>query len=218
MRIETERKYLVTRDDAFPNEDAMTRAFTATPFTITPKGTIVHKDRYYDDARLSLTRAGFALRRRMGEGRVTAALKTLGTVQGGLHVRGELEAEFETDASSWDAWPESIAQHVRTVCDPRSVNALMELEVERTLYGVQQDGTTVATLSFDAVVAKRPRSDARTAWREVEIEAAGDTASDEANDTLAAIGTTVETLLPLEPTLDTKLQRAQAAWLPGQDA
>ena len=218
MRIEAECKYLVTEqtETEFPEARELEVILSSAGLGLHPLGTAVHKDRYYDDARLSLARAGFALRRRMGEGKFVATLKTLGEVRGALHVRGELEEEIPLDAATWDAWPNTIAETVRTVCDPRSLNAVMTLEVERASYQVTQGLQEVAVLSFDHVTAQRPRSEQVVAWREVEIEATphaqevSDTSTEEQHDLLVPIGNLVASLIPTEPTLETKLQRAQS--------
>ncbi len=218
MRTETELKFLVMAkpregsmepgDVATPDPSLIARALRGTGYCAVAHGGIVHKDRYYDDARLSLARSGFALRRRMREGQVIATLKTLGTVRGARHERGELEVPLDRDASAWDAWPDAIDQYLRTVCDPRSLKSLMELVVTRHDVAVARDGHHVATVSLDAVTAARPNRPETASWLEIEIEHASNGA-DETRDELAAIAASLASHLHLEPSGITKLERAR---------
>ena len=209
MKTERERKYL--REDGDPPEPADLAAHLAPwGLTVGEVARAVHKDRYYDDPRLSLQRVGFALRRRTGEGRVVATLKTLGTVRDGEHVRGELEVVLDADAPQ--GWPTELADAVGTVTDPAALHVVMSLDVERRDLPVLHGGVRVATLSFDDVTARKPGQDRRAAWREVELEWA-EAAPADAGTALEGAAEALATAYGWTPSDRTKLERAHAQLL-----
>jgi inorganic triphosphatase YgiF len=210
--VETEAKYSLATEEV-PQAEELDAAFAAVGLTVGPVRTVVHKDRYYDDARLSLARSGYAVRRRMAEGELLATLKTLGVVQGAVHRREEIELPIPATADAWDPWPEPIAERIRTVTDPRGLRGTFELVIERTSFEIREGDRRVAVASFDAVAARKPQGERSAHWNELEVEIA-----DEAGDPAALLDRAADALgrlLPLVPSQQTKLERAQAVLLLG---
>lgn len=206
----TERELKFSRSDQHvPSAAELAPALEAEGLSLGAASRVVHEDRYYDDARLSLSRAGLALRQRMAQGRVLAALKEAGRVQGALHRRDELELPVPEDATAQDPWPEAIAERIRTVTDPRSLKPLFRLRTERVRFPVLQGETPVAELAFDAVEARRTHGERSAHFDELEVEAAGEEEI-EGDDPLERIARALETLMPLVPSSHTKLERARA--------
>ncbi|MEX2501073.1 MAG: CYTH domain-containing protein, partial [Trueperaceae bacterium] len=114
MPTETELKFSRV-DEHVPSEMELAAAFEAAGLRVGPAKRVLNVDRYFDDARASLARVGYALRTRMSDGAMLATLKTLGSVEGALHRRDELELPLPEDASGADPWPEAIAERVRMV-------------------------------------------------------------------------------------------------------
>ncbi len=229
MATETELKFSLTTD-AVPDSAELTPAFEAVGLALGAVRHRVLKDRYYDDARLSLARAGLALRRRMADGALLATLKSLGSVAGPLHRREEIELPVPDDAAAWDPWPPEIAERVRTVTDPRALRSTFELTTERTTLEVRQDGRAVATVAFDDVAARRPAAERSVHWNELEIESADDGSDDGAGavsdagsgagavavaEILARAAEAVGTVVALVPSSHTKLERARALLMLG---
>lgn len=218
MATETEAKYSLMTEHV-PSAAELAAALAEVGLETGPARHVVNKDRYYDDARLSLARSGFALRRRMADGRLLATLKTLGTVQGAVHRRDEIELPIPDDADPWDPWPAPIADQVRTVADPRSLRGTFELVVERVSFELIERGRPVAVASFDDVAARRPSAGRSVHWNELEIETApAGTASlgaDAVSDVLDRAATAIDRVVTLVPSSQTKLERAQALLLLG---
>lgn len=243
MATETEAKYSLMSEHV-PSEAELAAALAEVGLETGPARHVVNKDRYYDDARLSLARSGFALRRRMADGRLLATLKTLGTVDGAVHRRDEIELPIPDDADPWEPWPTPIADRVRTVADPRSLRGTFELVVERVSIELIERGRTVAVASFDDVAARRPSAERSVHWNELEIEsvagsaASGDAASGDAGagdaasadaasgratpltheavaDVLERAATAIDRVVTLVPSSQTKLERAQALLMLG---
>lgn len=191
-----------------PSGAELDAAFADTGLEPGPLRRATNVDRYYDDARLSLSRVGYALRTRMAEGAMLATLKTLGTVEGALHRRDELELPVPEGATAADPWPPEIADRVRMATDPRTLVRAVELTTERATFEVRHEGRTVATVAFDEVEAKLPNSERTAHWSELEIEG-----EDEA--TLHCVSAALEGLLTLVPASQTKLERARAVLLLG---
>jgi inorganic triphosphatase YgiF len=210
--VETEAKYSLATDEV-PQPEELDAAFVAVGLRVGPPTTVVHKDRYYDDARLSLARAGYAVRRRMAEGELLATLKTLGTIQGALHRREEIELPIPESSDPWDPWPEPIAERIRTVTDPRGLRGTVELVIERTSFEVREGDRTVAVASFDAVAARKPQGERSAHWNELEVEVAPDAPDPEA--LVARAAEALGRLMPLVPSPQTKLERAQAVLVLG---
>jgi inorganic triphosphatase YgiF len=166
------------------------------------RGTAVHVDRYYDDDAGALAAAGVALRRRETGGTTLAAVKTLGTVEGALHVRDEIEA-----AVVGDDWPVPIARRLAEHVALWQLRPRVELTTERTTYQVVHEGRPVALLAFDEVRARTPGAEREALFAEAEVEALGDPTSDAV---LAGAAEVVERVVRLTPSAVTKLQRAEA--------
>ena len=107
MSAERELKFSLV--DRPPPEADLVAVAAPGPYAFVPMGMARHLDRYFDDDEGSLAAAGVALRRREAEGGALAALKTMGTVVGALHVREELEAPM-----AGDDWPMPVARRMAT--------------------------------------------------------------------------------------------------------
>jgi len=228
MATETEAKYSLMSEHV-PSAAELSAALAEVGLETGPARHVVNKDRYYDDARLSLARSGFALRRRMADGQLLATLKTLGTVEGAVHRRDEIELPIPDDADPWEPWPTPIADQVRTVADPRSLRGTFELVVERVSFELIERGRAVAVASFDDVAARRPSAERSVHWNELEIETVpADTASASSAtagtapqgagadaDVLERAATAIDRVVTLVPSSQTKLERAQALLMLG---
>lgn len=219
MATETEAKYSLMTEHV-PSAAELAAALAEVGLEAGPASRVVNKDRYYDDARLSLARAGFALRRRMADGQLLATLKTLGTVEGAVHSRDEIELPIPDDADPFDPWPPAIADQVRTVADTRSLRGTFELVVERVSFELLDRGRAVAVASFDDVAARRSSAGRSVHWNELEIESrppASD-APRPAADAAAVLdraASAIDRVVTLVPSSQTKLERAQALLLLG---
>lgn len=205
MASERELKYSLM-DDHHPSAAELRAALQPAGFEVGQPRRIDQQDRYFDDARLSLSRAGLALRRRMGDGRILATLKSAGAVDGALHEREEIEAEIEERG-----WPAPVRERVEAVADPAGLKPVMEIDTDRLRYAVTRGGESLAILTFDAVEARYPQSDQSVLFDELEIEAVGDTPV----ATLEAIAAALDGLLRLTPNANTKLDRARALLMLG---
>jgi inorganic triphosphatase YgiF len=222
MPTETELKFSLTSDEV-PSPTEFAAGFEAVGLRLGPVRHTVVKDRYYDDARLSLARAGLALRRRMADGELLATLKTLGDVDGALHRREELELPLAADADPWNPWPGEIADRLRVVTDPRSLRSTIELTTSRTVIDVREGERTIAVASFDDVEARRGSGGRTAHWNELEIErpqggddeAAATAAADAAQAALERAADGFRALLALVPASSTKLERARALLMLG---
>jgi inorganic triphosphatase YgiF len=214
MATETELKFSLTSDEV-PSAAELAPGFEALGLRLGPARHQVVKDRYYDDARLSLARAGLALRRRMADGEVLATLKTLGAIQGALHRREELELPLPEDAEAWNPWPAEIAERVRMVTDPRALRGTIELTTERTIVEVRDGDAAVAVASFDDVEARRGGGERTVHWNELEIESAGGLDDGAAAAALERAADGFRAVLTLAPASSTKLERARALLMLG---
>lgn len=214
MATETELKFSLM-DDHVPSAAELESALAAVGLRSEAAQRTVHKDSYYDDPRLSLARAGLALRRRMADGELRATLKTLGSVEGALHQRDEVELPIAADADPRTPWPEAIAERLRTVTDVRSLRATFELTTERVLFPLRDDTRTVAVASFDDVAARRPNGERSVHWNELEIESSADLEPDATRAALARAEQGFGAVLTLVPTSHTKLERARALLMLG---
>lgn len=198
MTIERELKFQVDDPEALSSA-AVREAFEGTGLRVEDAGTLRHADRYYDDPRLSLSRAGIALRRRIGGGKVVATFKTRGQVVGALHVREEIELPMEGRD-----WPEPIRDRVSRFADVPALKGRFELETERRRFVVQAEAGPVAEVSVDRVEASRPTGGRSVRFAEVEIEDRGGGAA-----ALERVADRLRTLAPLTASDLTKLERAQ---------
>lgn len=199
MPAERELKFSLV--DPPPPEAELLAAASAGPYAFVPQGTAAHVDLYYDDDAGALAAAGVALRRRATAGGALAALKTLGTVVGALHVRDEVEAPMEGDD-----WPVPVARRLAEHVALWQLRPRVEVATDRTTYGVVWDGRPVAVLAFDEVRARRPGGEREALFTEAELEARGDVA----DAVLLGAAEVVERLVRLTPSAVTKLQRAEA--------
>lgn len=214
MPTETELKFSLMNDHV-PAAAELEGALATVGLSIGAAQRTVNKDRYYDDPRMSLSRAGLALRRRMADGELLATLKTLGSVDGALHTRDELELPIAASADPWNPWPEPIAERLRSITDVRSLRGSFELTVERVRFPLSDGERIVATACFDDVAARRPNADRSVHWNELEVEGAPDLAPDAAAAVLDRAAEALGTVLALVPSSHTKLERARALLLLG---
>lgn len=214
MSTETELKFSRV-DEHVPSAAELEAPMHDAGLEVGAASRTVHKDRYYDDARLSLSRAGYALRRRMADGRVLATLKSIGSVEGALHRREEIEAPIEAGADPWNPWPAPITERLQTVGDPRSLRGTFELTTERVSFPLREGGRDVAVVAFDDVTARRPNAERSVHWNELEIESEADLDPATAEAVLARAADAIGAVVSLVPTSHTKLERARALLMLG---
>lgn len=195
-----------TPSEGPPSEDELRSALAAGGFELGPPLQVENKDRYFDDPRLSLSRAGLALRRRMSEGKMLATLKTRGTVDGALHDRDEIELPMEGQE-----WPRQILDRIVRVTSPSLLQPHTTVETERLRYGILREGRLVALLAFDSVSARSQRGERSVGFEEVEIEAHGRTD----RGTLDLIAAAVAEVVPLSANSASKLERVRELLLIG---
>lgn len=163
------------------------------------------KDRYFDDPRANLTRAGLALRRRMKSGQMLATLKTRGTVEGSVHDREEIELPLPERG-----WPQEITDRISLVTDVSAVKPYTVLDSVRTVFPVKDTrGEPACELSFDLVTASFQQGTTKVEFLEIEIEAAAGTGL----ELLEQVAEALEAVMRLVPSPFTKLERAQALLL-----
>lgn len=205
MSRERELKFSTTSEHV-PATAELAPALERAGFELGQPALVQIRDRYFDDARASLARAGLALRRRMAEGRMVATLKDRGTVRDGMHDRSELELPLPQHG-----WPDAIAERVSVVTDPQSLKPYTVIDTEQCRWAVTREGRSVAVLTFDAVTAKQQHGERTVHFNEVEIEAVGAVQEEE----LRRIAGAVAEVVPLTPSDTTKLERARTLLLLG---
>jgi inorganic triphosphatase YgiF len=199
--VDTERELkFSTAGTTPPSEQELAEALARAGFDLGPVTIVHNKDRYFDDARLSLSRAGLALRRRMSEGEMLATLKTRGSVAGALHDREEIELPMDGRE-----WPKAILDRVAVVTVPGLLQPHTVIETKRQRFAVLREGRPVAVLAFDKVSARSQHGERSVGFDEVEIEAHGHT--DDA--TLERIAGAVAEVVALTPNAVTKLERVR---------
>jgi inorganic triphosphatase YgiF len=205
MAVELELKF-ASSSGRVPGSEELQAALAPLGLEVGEVSKTFIKDRYFDDPRANLTRAGLAVRRRMADGRMLATLKTRGHLQGGLYQREEIEEPLPDRG-----WPKAIHDRVSLVTDPASLKPYTVLDNERTVVPVLQDGRLRATLSFDSVTASLQSGGSKHHFAEVEVEAAGPVDDpQEAAGLLERIGLALQGIMPLRAGTLTKLERAQA--------
>lgn len=167
-----------------------------------------HTDRYYDDPRLSIARAGFGLRLRMGGGRMLAALKSSNTAEGGLHARFELEAPVTDDATAVDPWPPQVREVLEGLCDVSGLTPLITLTVERHTADLEVHGG-LFEVALDRVEARQKATKRTVTWDEVEVEVKRETTVGAAESVLMALQSDVADALGGVPHGTPKLTTAR---------
>lgn len=200
MPLERELKFSVA-EGYVPDRAELEAAFLGEPYDVARAEDVSVFDRYFDDAAGSLRHAGLALRVRNTAGSTVATLKVGGASEGALHERDELELPMASERL-----PEPIRARVASEVDLEVLQVRVELRTERTVYPIERDGTKIASLSFDAVEARRPDSPWRAHFHEVEVEAVSGTDA----DVLEAIADRVRPIVGLAANSSTKLERAEA--------
>ena len=206
MPTELELKYTIDDPTAL-DEAVLEAALAGTDLRLEVHGTVRHADRYYDDPRLSLGRAGLALRRRIGGGRIVATLKSRGRVAGALHERSELELPMEGRE-----WPGPIRDRLSRVTDLEALKGRWELATERRRFRISGAEGELAELSIDRVEAGRPTGGRTVRFAEVEIEDRGGGA-----EALERIAARIRRKANLEPSAETKLERARRLLLAAEE-
>jgi inorganic triphosphatase YgiF len=204
MAVELELKF--SSDGRVPDRQELADALEHLGLAVGEASTSFIKDRYFDDPRASVTRAGLAVRRRMADGKMLATLKTRGHVSGALYQREEIEEPLPDRG-----WPQAIHDRISLVTDPAALKPYTVLDNQRTTLPLLRDGRTVATLAFDSVTAGLQSGGGKVHFAEVEVEAAEPVADPAAAaELLDGIGQALAGILPLRAGTLTKLERAQA--------
>src|SRR5690554_2476894 len=168
MPRELELKF--TTDSPLPSAEQLAEALSPLGLSLGEGRKDFIKDRYFDDPRASLSRAGLALRRRMHAGQMLATLKTRGSVAGAVHDREEIELALPERG-----WPQAIADRVSLVTDPSALKPYTVLDSERTVFPVLNGNSErLADLSFDLVTAGFQQGATKVEFLEIEIEAAAE--------------------------------------------
>jgi inorganic triphosphatase YgiF len=167
-----------------------------------------HTDRYFDDPRLSVARAGFGLRLRMGGGRMLATLKSSGAAGGGLHARFELEEPVPEDATAADPWPPRVREVLEGICSVSTLTPLVQLTVERHAAALHVSGI-VFEVAFDRVEARQKATKRTVAWNELEVEVKDEAAGAPAAQVLTDLRSDVTSVLQAVPLEQSKLESAR---------
>lgn len=206
MTRERELKFSLL--DRPPADDVVVDAFRGSGFEVAPRGLRRQLDAYVDTDDGALRRAGVALRRRQVDGARFATLKTLGSSDGALHERDEIELPLAAGSD----WPDGVLTHLEQVLGERAaevvaaLRTLLLLRTERRVFEVRQGERQVAELCFDDVAASAPDSEREALFREAELEAV----SGVGVEVLDAIAARLERAVTLTPSGVHKLQRAEA--------
>ena len=206
--MDRERELKFSLLDPPPADEVLVDAFRGSGFELTPCGVRRQLDAYVDSDDGLLRRAGVALRRRSVDGARFATLKTLGSTDGALHERDELELPLEPGGD----WPAELLAHLSaaTGVDAASLtprlHTLLLLRTDRAVFAVRRAGQQVAELCFDEVSARAPDAEREALFREAELEAAPGVP----HEVLEAIAARLERAVTLTPSGVHKLQRAEA--------
>lgn len=176
--------------------------------SLAPFSVDTHTDRYFDDPRLSVTRAGFGLRLRMGGGQMLATLKSSGAADGGLHARVELEEPVPEDATAADPWPPRVREVLEGICSVSTLTPLVQLTVERHAAALHVS-SGVFEVAFDRVEARQKATKRTVAWHELEVEAKDEAASASAARVLEGLLAEVAPALKAVPLERSKLESAR---------
>ena len=200
MATELELKF-TTEGSVLPEPEDLTSELQARGLSVLERRVDHIKDRYFDDARASLSRAGLAVRRRMHAGRMLATLKTRGVVTDARHMREEIELPLPERG-----WPAEIAERLSMVTDPDGLKPYTVLDSVRTVWMIADaSGQAVAELSFDLVTASFQSGTRKVEFTEIEVEA-----QDDSGSALPLVEEALAGLVKLAPSPFTKLERAQA--------
>jgi inorganic triphosphatase YgiF len=138
------------------------------PYRLEPAETQDQHNTYFDtdDMRLATQQSG--LRVREVGGRRVATVKTAGTVQNGLHERGEWEVELEGDDAPV-AWPASPAREIAlALTGGAPLRPIVRVRTLRHILLVWRDELQVAELALDeGVITAGSRE---VPFRELELE------------------------------------------------
>ena len=138
-----------------------------------------HTDTYLDDEHGSLYRAGIGLRLREGRKGRRLTCKAKGTLEGGLHVRREVEAGWHRDELPRSAHelPDELRDLVQPFVLTRALQPRQRLEVQREIRILVEDGVDLCELAIDSVQALA--NDRTATFQEVELEVFDDVATNE---------------------------------------
>jgi inorganic triphosphatase YgiF len=175
--LEIELKFDVDEGVAVPDWSAVPGVASVSA------GEVRHLDAaYFDDAELSLARAGYALRRRTGG------------PDAGWHIKGPrgedgARVELQWPLGDADLVPSPIRAELAAVTDA-PLRPLARIRNVRTAYHLlSKSGEVVAEFADDRVEARDERTGAEQAWHEWEIELgpAGPVGADERAAFFAAV-------------------------------
>lgn len=222
MALEIELKYSSPSGRVPPTAE-LAAALSSMELSVAEVGVITQDDLYLDTPASELQAAGYALRIRSTAGARQLTLKARGSAVAGLHEREELNAEV--GVSEPPPWPLELISRLEQVAaavELEVVQPQIEITTQRHLFTVSSAQGQVAELAFDQVTC-RPASVAQPTtgvsealFNEVEIEATrplveGPQATGEL---LRAVGAALVSLLPLQLSDVSKLERASALLAP----
>lgn len=197
--VETELKFQT--DEA--GLAGLAAAVTLGHFDLINEPSVHDLDTYYDTAAGALASNGYACRVRRRDGRSIATLKGLGSAQGAVHRRVEMEIELSRPLPDPHAWPPGpMRDLVAIVTGGEPLQVVVTLDQIRQPRTVLAAGRPLATLSLDRVMA---RTGSRThQWYEVEVELAPDAPE----GTLEALLAATQRQTGLRPEPRSKLEQA----------
>jgi len=199
--MEIEAKFAVSEVKTFQRLQAADRlaAFALSAHQVKQ----VH-DTYLDTADQLILAAGYAYRQREQEEGILITLKGLGSAEGAVHRREELETLLPAAAppAEWPASP--VRERVLRLTGDAPLLPLFSLRQTRIVRQMKRGKQTVAELSLDDV--HLTIAGAEHAYLELEVELA----SKGAEDDMATIVTCLQDEWGLEPDPHSKFERALA--------
>jgi triphosphatase len=128
-------------------------------------------DCYMDTKNWDVYRAGFSLRIRRQLGRSEATLKALGGKEGNLRRRREVSQPVDPmDAGGFPLEAGPVADRVRAVAGPRSVERIFEVITLRQVFALSLNGLRVGEIALDTTSIPMPAGAEPARLRRVEVE------------------------------------------------
>jgi CHAD domain-containing protein/uncharacterized protein YjbK len=202
--VETELKFTVSDRTTFK---FLRNLPQIGPFMLQPLGTKRVADQYLDTADLKFFRAGYACRIRRDKKKLILTLKSLTPAEGHLHRREELETVIPSTAP--ETWPANPAtERARAIAAEAPLSPLFAITQQRHQFHVMENDQPVIELSLDQVTAG--------AEKYFELEAELLTPAPE--ETLHRFAAALQSDCPLEPSTQSKFERALAQLSPARPA